>query len=48
MAPKMLRYRVSLNGARNGEATPVAIIWVPTGMASIRGRATRVYSSREK
>ena len=48
MATKMLRYRVSLKGARNGEATPVAIMLVPSGMACISGLATRVYSSREK
>ena len=42
MAAKTLRYRVSLNGARKGEATPVAIMLVPAGMASISGLATRV------
>ena len=41
MAIKMASTRLSLNGVRNGEATPVAIIVEPAGINSRSGAETK-------
>ena len=40
---KMDRYSTILNGVRNGDATPVAIMLVPSGIAANSGCARMPY-----
>ena len=47
IAKKIAKTKASLKGVRKGEATPMAIILVPSGISSRNGAETKAYNSFE-